>query len=59
MIRYETKDNIDFIIDEKLFENENPIIAREEAFSHVLLSQESLVERVFGPIVKCVNANAI
>lgn len=32
MIRYETKDKIDFIVDEKLFENENPIIAREEAF---------------------------
>ncbi len=38
MICCEIKDNIDFIVDEKLFENENPIIAREEAFSHVLVS---------------------
>ncbi len=32
MIRYETKDNIDFIVEEKYFKNEIPIIAREEAF---------------------------
>jgi hypothetical protein len=32
LIRYETKDEIDFINYEKVFENENPIIAREEAF---------------------------
>jgi hypothetical protein len=32
LIRYETQDNIDFIDYEKVFENENPIIARQEAF---------------------------
>ncbi len=32
LIRYETKDKIDFIEYEKDFRNENPILAREEAF---------------------------
>ena len=32
LIRYQTKDDIDFIDYEKVFENENPIIARQEAF---------------------------
>lgn len=32
LIRYESKDNIDFIDYEKFFENENPILARKEAF---------------------------
>lgn len=32
LIRYETKDDIDFIDYEKIFENENPIRARQEAF---------------------------
>lgn len=32
LIRYETKDDIDFIDYEKVFENENPILARHEAF---------------------------
>jgi hypothetical protein len=32
LIRYETKDEIDFIKSEKVFEHENPIVARQEAF---------------------------
>jgi len=32
LIRYETKDDIDFIDYEKVFENENPILARQESF---------------------------
>src|SRR6185312_15201751 len=32
LIRYETKDDIDFIDYEKIFENENPILARQDAF---------------------------
>ena len=32
LIRYKTKDEVDFINFEKLFENENPILAREDAF---------------------------
>jgi len=32
LIRYETKDDIDFIDYEKIFENEHPIVARQEAF---------------------------
>lgn len=32
LIRYETKDDIGFIDFEKFFENENPILARQEAF---------------------------
>jgi hypothetical protein len=32
LIRYETQDDIDFINYEKVFENENPILARQEAF---------------------------
>ena len=33
LIRYETKDNIDFINYNKIFKNENPIIARIDAFN--------------------------
>lgn len=32
LIRYKTKDDIDFIKYEKIFSNENPIVARHEAF---------------------------
>lgn len=32
LIRYETEDDIDFINHEKVFKNENPILARQEAF---------------------------
>lgn len=32
LIRYETKDDVGFIDYEKIFEHENPIIARQEAF---------------------------
>ena len=32
LIRYETKDDINFIDFNKVFENENPILARQEAF---------------------------
>jgi len=32
LIRYKTKDEVDFINFEKIFENENPILAREDAF---------------------------
>ena len=32
LIRYETLDDIDFISYGKVFENENPILARQEAF---------------------------
>ena len=32
LIRYKTKDEVDFINFEKLIENENPILAREDAF---------------------------
>lgn len=33
LIRYKTKDDIDFINYEKVYSNENPIIARQEAFN--------------------------
>ena len=33
LIRYQTKDDIDFINYEKVFENKNPVIARQEAFT--------------------------
>ncbi|MEI7962057.1 MAG: ATP-binding protein, partial [archaeon] len=33
LIRYETKDDIDFIVYEKVYKNENPILARQEAFT--------------------------
>jgi hypothetical protein len=32
LIRYETKDDIDFIDYQKVFENKNPILARQDAF---------------------------
>jgi len=32
LIRYESKDKIDFITHEKIFENDNPICARDKAF---------------------------